>query len=69
MIKNKEQIKNSNSLLKFFNEDIKEYIKLCEKYNEQPTKDSLGINPYSEHAEKLFLRNDDEQSEKIRNKM
>ena len=38
------------------NEDIKWYIYLCEKYDEEPVSDEHGIDPYSEHAYDLIDR-------------
>lgn len=35
------------------NEDMYDYINLCELYGETPKTDSLGINPYSDHAREL----------------
>jgi hypothetical protein len=34
-------------------EITKEYVDLCKKYNEEPEKDTLGINPYTDHAKML----------------
>jgi hypothetical protein len=38
------------------NDDIKWYIYLCEKYNEEPVYDEHGIDPYSDHAYDLMDR-------------
>jgi hypothetical protein len=40
-----------------FDDDQKEYERLCRKYGERPESDGvLGSHPYSDHAQKLKER-------------
>lgn len=37
-------------------DDVQEYARLCAKYGEEPVRDEVGINPYSDHAKELKNR-------------
>lgn len=49
-----------SNIISAINDDIDEYIYLCEKYNEKPETDKSGINPYCFHARQLKQRRNKE---------
>jgi len=48
------------NIFEAIDDDINEYIRLCDKYGEKPKTDEHGINPYCDHAHELQKRQQEE---------
>ena len=48
-------------ILKAIYDDTKDYLVLCSMYGEKPIADKNGVDPYSQHAQKLKDREYEEQ--------